>query len=56
MSVATDLLTSLVPSVLELLRLLHAGEVEKAERKALAIAQAIGLRKLGRATAKAVKR
>jgi hypothetical protein len=46
----------LVPSALELVKLLLAGEAEKAQRKATAIAQALALRALGRATAKAIKK
>lgn len=51
MSVASDLL-SLIPAALELVKLLHAGEVEKAERKAKALTQAIGLKRLTREAAK----
>jgi hypothetical protein len=52
MSVASELL-SLVPAALELVKLLRAGEVDQAERKAKALAQAIGLKKATRAVAKA---
>lgn len=53
MSVA-DLLP-LVPAALELVKLLRAGEVDKAERKAKALAQAIGLKRGTRAVARATK-
>lgn len=51
MSLASDLL-SLVPAALELVKLLTAGEADKAERKAKALAQAIALKKATREAAK----
>lgn len=51
MSVASDLL-QLIPAALELVRLLHAGDYDKAERKAKALAQAIALKKATRAAAR----
>ena len=55
MSVASELL-GLIPAALELVDLLRKGQHDKAERKAKAIAQAIGLKKATRAAAKAAGR
>jgi hypothetical protein len=49
-------LMPLVPVALELVKLLRAGDVEAAERKAKALAQEIGLKRGTRAVAKATKK
>lgn len=54
MSVAN--LLPLVPVALELVKLLRAGDVDGAHRKAKALAQSIGLKKGTRAVAKATKK
>jgi hypothetical protein len=55
MSVASDLL-ALVPTALDIVRLLHAGDEAKAERKARVLAETIALKRATRAAAKAGKR
>ncbi len=55
MSVASELL-SLVPMALDLVKLLYAGDYDKAERKAKAIAQGIAIKKSTRAAAAAARK
>ncbi len=49
-------LLKLVPAALELVKLLTNGEVDKAERKARALAQALALKKGARALVKAARK
>ena len=51
MSVTSDLV-SLVPTALELVKMLRAGDVAGAEQKTKALAQGIALKKATRAAAK----
>jgi hypothetical protein len=52
----TNELLQLVPAALELVKLLTAGDVAKAERKAKALAQAIALKKAARELVKVARR